>query len=153
MPNWKYPCIECKGPVKTNQKGIECNTCKLWVHLKCTNLTEAQYDFLENNENLPFYCCICQIRPSYTDLIFENTEISANLITSLLNDSSSDLSSAHSSDFEYITDSDAENDTRGLNFYALPVQNTVPACTKKKIHHTNYACPCYELQISMFNMS
>ena len=84
-------------------------------------------------------------------MIFENTEISANLITSLLNDSSSDFSSAsaHSSDFEYITDSDAENDTRGLNFYALPVQNTVPVCTKKRsttrimpVRVMNYKYPC-----------
>ena len=59
MPNWKYPCIVCDKPVKTNQKGIECNTCNKWVHLKCTNLTQPQYTFLEQHENEPFNCLTC----------------------------------------------------------------------------------------------
>ena len=60
MPNWKYPCLKCTKPVKKNQKGIECNNCVKWVHLKCTNLTEEQYNFLETNENVPFYCLLCE---------------------------------------------------------------------------------------------
>ena len=150
MPNWKYPCIECKGPVKTNQKGIECNACNIWVHLNCTDLTKSEYDFLEKNESLPFYCRICKERPLYSDTIFENTDISSDLgTTSVNNDSaSSEFSSAHSSDFEYVTDSDQENETRGLNFYALPVQNAVPANVEKNstrnipVRVLNYKYPC-----------
>ena len=60
MPNWKYPCVKCLKPVKTNQKGLECDTCNKWVHFKCTNLTEAQYSYLEVNGNIPFYCLVCE---------------------------------------------------------------------------------------------
>ena len=72
-PKWKFPCIECAKPVKSNQKGIECSTCIKWVHLKCTNLTQSQYHSLEANVNIPFYCLSCKPRLLYTDATSENT--------------------------------------------------------------------------------
>ena len=183
-PNWRYPCINCSKLVKTNQKGIECSLCFKWVHLKCTDLTKDQYEYLEANENAPFYCLGCEPRILYADVIFENTTLPTSsppfpdINTSLnslagpsspiinINDSTSSLdispannsyndcssanefSSAHSSDFEYVTDSDQENETRGLNFYALPVQNAVPANVEKNstrnipVRVLNYKYPC-----------
>ena len=75
--NYKYPCIQCKTkPVKSNQKGIQCNTCKKWVHAKCTDLTNAQYDILKADEDLPFFCLICKPRLNYADLIFDQPIVS-----------------------------------------------------------------------------
>ena len=85
-PKWKFPCIECAKPVKSNQKGIECSTCIKWVHLKCTNLTQSQYHSLEANENIPFYCLSCKPRLLYTDVISENAIPSTNSFPSLNTD-------------------------------------------------------------------
>ena len=122
MPNWKYPCLECNKPVKSNQKGLECNTCIKWVHKKCTDLTDIQYNFLEDNENVPFYCLICKPRPLFADLIFENPTFITNLNSSL-NDSTSslDCSSANSSDFIFVDESGSDSESRGLNFESLAV--------------------------------
>ena len=163
MPNWKYPCQECYKPVKKNQLGIECNTCNKWVHLKCTDLNQDQYRYLETNVNAPFYCLICKPRCSYADVINETTTLpttttssppsipptdidicvnsppdqnhSSSFISNL-NDSTSSLnfSSANSSDFVYVDESDSDSDSRGLNFKSLPTHgsNTLPKNKKNK---------------------
>ena len=117
MPNWKYPCQVCQKPVKSNQKGLECNICVKWVHKKCTDFTDAQYKYLEENENVPFYCLICKPQSLFADLISEKPNIPINLDTSL-NDSNSslDCSSANSSDFIYVDESDSDSESCGLNF-------------------------------------
>ena len=141
MPNWKFPCLSCAKPVKINQKGIECNACKIWVHLKCTDLSETQYNYLETNEDIPFYCLTCKPRPLYADLIFEDTTF--NILTDNSSNHTSastcsfdlDFSSAHSSDFEYIDESDPES--RGLNFDSLAVKFDAPG--KKKVNKPNHS--------------
>ena len=104
MPNWKYPCIVCiTKPVRTNQKGLLCNTCKKWLHLKCTDLSDGQYEFLETHIELPFYCLLCKPRPHYADLIFDNTFLStANTLPSHQTDN--DLSENLSSSVPHKTD-------------------------------------------------
>ena len=87
-PKWKFPCIECAKPVKSNQKGIECTICIKWVHLKCTNLTQDQYDLFETNTNMPFFCLNCKPRLLYTDAISENPT-SPSLISTFPNTSAS----------------------------------------------------------------
>ena len=121
-PNWKYPCIACSKPVRSNQKGLECNTCKKWVHLKCTDLTEQQYNFLEVDEHIPFYCLICSPRPNYADVIFESSSFFNTVLTETDLDSS--LDSAKSSDFVYADESDSDLESRGLNFKSLPTHRT-----------------------------
>ena len=146
MPNWKYPCFECRAPVKSNQQGLQCNICKIWVHLKCTEFTEAQYNFLEVNEDIPFFCLDCKPRSLYANEIFENTSFNANLCSvnlspnpNLLSTSNTDseFSDAHSSDFELVDDSDSES--RGLNFNSLPVQNPDPQKKNRIINFGNRA--------------
>ena len=151
MPNWKYPCLSCNKPVKRNQKGLQCNTCNNWVHTKCTDLTEAQYNFLEVNEDIPFYCLKCKPRFIYADVIFDNTNLSATNNDSI-NSYSSDVeySSAHDSDFEFVDDSDSES--RGLNFNSLPVKSVNSNNhSKRKLSNStktitlqtrNYKYPC-----------
>ena len=126
---------------------MQCNACLLWIHFKCTDLIETQYDFLEQNESVPFYCLLCKPRPLYADLIFENTLFCSDR---RLDDSSLsyDYSSAHSSDFEYI-DTESDSESRGLNFESLPKNNT--SNTKKRNNYNtkhipiktrNYKYPC-----------
>ena len=166
-PKWKFPCIECAKPVKSNQKGIECSICIKWVHLKCTNLAQEEYDSLENNANMPFYCLNCKPRLLYTDAIPENTipsstsspstETNLNYTTDdsfspSLNDSISfsDASSANSSDFVYVDESDSDSESLGLNFESLPVLPNTLSNIKKKTptlqftftRTINYKYPC-----------
>ena len=108
MPNIKFPCIECRKSVKSNQKALGCDSCKKWVHLKCTDLTYARFSYLETNVETSFYCKICKPRSNYTDAISQNiTNSSLNVSSGQSTDL--DCSSAHSSDFELVTDeSDSE---------------------------------------------
>ena len=155
MPNWKFPCIECQKPVKTNQKGLECDICKIWVHFKCTDLTEAQFSFLEANEDIPFYCLVCKPRLLYADVISDSNTLytNSNLNSSspsIIYSSDFEFSSAHSSDFEYVDESDSES--RGLNFDCLPTNdvnnppknNTNNPSSSKHIflQTRNYKHPC-----------
>ena len=122
----KYPCAGtgCGKPVKSNQKSIVCDQCNKWVHLKCTDLSTEQFDFLRENVESVLYCLQCKPRNSYADLIFDqiqdpsyNAEDPHNSTT----DTITSFSSAHDSDFEWVTDSDPENELRGLNFDSLPI--------------------------------
>ena len=128
----KYPCIECKKPVKCNQLPIFCNLCKLWIHFKCSTLTEAHFDFLATNVDLPFNCHKCRPLPQIADGIpstspIINVEPNTNY-NSLHNDSSSTLSSdiefsdADSSDFSFesTNENECDSDLRGLDFTSLP---------------------------------
>ena len=162
---YKYPCIQCKTkPVTKNQDGIECNICKKWVHLKCTDLTRDQFDTLVlNADSLPFFCLICKPRALYADIIFDNDNTSSELSNSLTvspdntYDSECEFSPAHDSDFEYVDDSDS--DDRGLDFDSLPSRNNlakqhanIPSMHKHismKIQNFKYPCvichrPCKE---------
>ena len=80
-------------------------------------ISEDIRDFLDINEDLPFYCLECHPRQHYFDVIFD--EHFANNDTTL---SSCEYSDAHSSDFEWVTDtSDTDLEGRGLDFDSLPV--------------------------------
>ena len=118
------------------------------MHLKCTDLTETQYEFLRDSADLPFYCLVCKPRSIFADVIFDNTTLCIN------NDSTNTISnsSACSSDFEWVDDSDSES-SRGLNFDSLPVHNNMNSLknntktyiTKPRgisLHTRSYKYPC-----------
>ena len=118
-PIYKYPCLECENPVKSDQQGVQCNICKKWVHLNCTDLNQSQCDFLEDsNDDFLFYCLECKPRPLYSDEIFETASDSPNFDSSnrsLSNPPGSDYecSDANSSDFTFEYDDDSDSDSRG----------------------------------------
>ena len=160
MPNYKYPCIECKNAVKSNQLGLYCEICKLWIHFKCSNLTRAHYDFLAQNVNIPYNCRKCRPLSILADDIL-TTSSNTNLLNtssdslSLHNNSSSSsseikFSDAHSSDFSYESDdTESDSDLRGLNFASLPSyrnpnsHNKASSATKKIFPNPiNYKYPC-----------
>ena len=60
--NFKYPCVVCRMPCKTNcQDSICCTICDEWTHFKCSNLTFDQFKkyCAPENSDMPFYCEIC----------------------------------------------------------------------------------------------
>ena len=56
----KNPCCLChKNVIK---KGIYCNQCNLWNHLKCNNITVVGYETFPNEpDDFPLFCISCTI--------------------------------------------------------------------------------------------
>ena len=53
-----YPCPVCKKSVLNQHKAICCDHCNQWVHIKCNNLNDLDYNLLKSkNEN--WYCILC----------------------------------------------------------------------------------------------
>ena len=53
-----YPCSVCKKSVLNQHKAICCDHCNQWVHIKCNNLNDIDYNLLKSkNEN--WYCILC----------------------------------------------------------------------------------------------
>ena len=56
------PCSVCgKSCITNRQNCLCCNICDEWVHLKCTDLTLNDFNFLSSPENFekPYYCNLC----------------------------------------------------------------------------------------------
>ena len=60
----KFPCGICTKNVTNNHYAVYCDICKVWVHIKCNNITNYCYRKLEKSED-PWYCkkCIKDIVP------------------------------------------------------------------------------------------
>ena len=82
----KYPCgaPDCGKPVKSNQKGIQCDSCLLWYHTKCIYMSDDEYYTLGTSD-MAWYCYKCCL-PPFTDSFFEELTIpqSTNLTSSPL---------------------------------------------------------------------
>ena len=54
----KYPCIVCKGNVGRTKgvKGVQCKTCKLWVHGECKKMSKEVYNLLKQHEKNGSIC-------------------------------------------------------------------------------------------------
>lgn len=48
-------CSVCSKRVYDSQRGIFCDCCKPWVHLKCTEFSYKEYISL-SNDNTDWYC-------------------------------------------------------------------------------------------------
>ena len=58
----KFPCSVYYKAVAKNHNAVCCDSCNLWVHIKCNNLTTFCYRKLQTSQE-PWYCksCIKQI--------------------------------------------------------------------------------------------
>ena len=50
-PAWKFPCAVCEKPVRSNQKGILCDGCGKWFHIKCIDMDLVTYVALSNSQD------------------------------------------------------------------------------------------------------
>ena len=60
----KFPCSVCYKAVAKNHNTVCCDSCNLWVHIKCNNLTKFCYRKMQTSQE-PWYCknSIKQILP------------------------------------------------------------------------------------------
>ena len=47
-----HPCGICTKPVAHNHRAIECDICKLWIHIKCNFISKERYfELIEEDES------------------------------------------------------------------------------------------------------
>ena len=68
----KFPCGICNEPMRKNKRGIQCEDCIMWHHIKCINLPVNKYNKLSTSTD-SWFCKSCTL-PNFIDSIFENTE-------------------------------------------------------------------------------
>ena len=44
VPDAKDNCGVCRKPVRITEKGVECEVCTQWFHIKCENVSTALYE-------------------------------------------------------------------------------------------------------------
>ena len=82
--NYRYPCNICQKNVNSNQKALKCTNCDLWVHIKCNETSNNEYDDMiklnksltdEQIDNIHWNCLKCTIisRAEIFPFIYENT--------------------------------------------------------------------------------
>ncbi len=80
-PNYKYPCGTCHKPVKSNQKGILCDSCNKWYHIKCIDMPVDEYFRLGNSDE-PWECNECLLPFNFTDSFFNSSSTSIESLAS-----------------------------------------------------------------------
>ena len=57
----KFPCGICSKTVKGNQKAIQCDFCDLWIHTRCNDILDVEYENLKHDvEN--WKCLVCCLK-------------------------------------------------------------------------------------------
>ncbi|XP_048586113.1 uncharacterized protein LOC125568277 [Nematostella vectensis] len=72
-PKLKFPCGSCNKPVKSNQKGIQCDNCNLWYHTRCCSINDDLYYTLTAS-SCTWLCVSCGF-PSFSSSLFESSSI------------------------------------------------------------------------------
>lgn len=72
-PLWKCPCDVCTKPVRSNQKGILCDGCNKWFHLKCITMDLQAYIDLGSSDEQWFCDKNCGWPFNFTDSFFESS--------------------------------------------------------------------------------
>ena len=67
MSENKDICTICENQVKAREKGIGCEKCDQWWHIKCLNIKEDHYDFICSNKELCYICKDCKNKPKKED--------------------------------------------------------------------------------------
>ena len=54
----KFPRRSCAKNASDRDKAVQCDICELWVHIKCNNLIDLDYRYLQNSVK-SWYCIVC----------------------------------------------------------------------------------------------
>lgn len=67
-------CGGCKKVVGEKQRGIECDVCGVWYHVKCGGLTPRDYDFFSGGEETWWACGACKRKIKSDDVRMKELE-------------------------------------------------------------------------------
>ena len=94
-PIWKHPCGVCTKSVRSNQKGIFCDGCNKWFHLKCISMDLKSYSDL-GSSNEQWFCDInCGWPFNFSNSFFESSF--STMLNVSLSSSASDVPGESSS--------------------------------------------------------
>lgn len=123
-PCYKYPCGICGKPVKLNQRGIQCDFCEVWSHIRCLNMNSIVYEALANSSCV-WECCSCGMPNFSSSLLdsFSNIQCS-NQFSSLDNTSTnSTLGSPLLSSSPSTRKQDQRNKSNALSILTVNCQS------------------------------
>ena len=52
-------CCDCSKIVTDRDKGIECEICEGWYHIKCQKVSDDTYSNLSENSSIHWFCSWC----------------------------------------------------------------------------------------------
>ena len=55
----KYPCLRCKKDIKQEQRSVQCQTCQLWVHVSCQEISDELFKILVEPDRYGGVCWNC----------------------------------------------------------------------------------------------
>ena len=53
-------CTKCKVSITPTVPGLKCLVCNTFSHIKCTEITKAQYDVIKSTEGIEWKCSDCR---------------------------------------------------------------------------------------------
>ena len=157
-------CLFREKVFKTRDKGICCDFCSKWIHIKCNNLNDLDYEYLKSKDKT-WYCktCINEILPFYNKKInpnkinFSNIDIDPNL-TNLLcqlnnfsekeNNDNENLPNCKYRDINYFSNLDVELKSKCLSFFHLNINSIL-----KNIDNFNYLINKLKLEFDVMGTS
>ena len=120
-PKYKYPCVRCKKPVRRCQKGIQCDSCDLWCHTTCAQVSDDVYSKLAAC-NDSWSCIKC----TFLELPFPNP-VPINPVSPMAerntNDGDADMNGVNDRDSVYSPLEDSTNQTILCHLNAQSLMN------------------------------
>ena len=132
-------CLFCEKIIKTCDKAICCDLCSKWIHIKCYNLNDLDYEYLKSNDET-WYCktCIHEILPFCNKKInpnkinLGNVGIDPNLknllcqlnnLTEKENNDNENLPNCKYRDISYFSNLDVELKSKCLSLFHLNINS------------------------------
>jgi len=79
----KAICKHCIKSVESDELGLECEICENWFHIKCEDVSEEEYDFLEAHKILHWYCNSCNKSVANVIKLFSSLKVKGDGIERL----------------------------------------------------------------------
>ena len=55
-----FPCGICHKKIPAHGKSVYCNHCQFWVHIRCNNISNSEYEELQKEpDDVPWFCLKC----------------------------------------------------------------------------------------------
>ena len=69
--NLQWPCSICNKNVTARMKGLQCDTCDKWCHLRCDHISEKEYEYqCTNNDESTWNCLYCTMKFNHEHFAF-----------------------------------------------------------------------------------
>ena len=80
-PKFQHPCGLCSKAVRSNQRAVQCDSCDVWYHVKCMQMSTHVYEALANSSCI-WECVVCGL-PNFSSSLFESSHSKLQIIFGL----------------------------------------------------------------------